>query len=313
VGRRTPVWIRHDYAQPHDAAAQALPSARIETLDTGYVFSAVGLGLDVTEFEELCRQAQASLRAGAWAQAGEAAARALDPWRGEPLVDVPSQALRDRIVPRLEQLRVQIVEQHAESGLALGQHEQLVAPLRDLVKQYPLRERLHAHLMLALYHGGRPAEALEACQNARNMLVEQLGIEPGPQLRHLHERMLTGDETDLATPVQAKRSPSSAGPGTSTPRQLPAAAGHFTGELEWLTGLPDPTGALRDPSITDDRRTHHAHTIRPQPGIRSLTQPPPPPVHEAVILMASSSCRLRFRREHFPALSLRRYLQLMEL
>jgi DNA-binding SARP family transcriptional activator/tetratricopeptide (TPR) repeat protein len=230
---------------------RVLPATQIETLDTGYRLSAVELDLDVTEFEELCRQAGASLQAGAVEQACDTAGRALDLWRGEPLMDVPSQVLRDRVVPRLEQLRVQVLEDHAEAGLALGRHGRLVAPLRDLVRQYPLRERVHAQLMLALSRGGRQAEALDAYQDARRVLIEQLGIEPGAQLRRLHERILAEDETDLATPAQAKQSTSSAGPGASTPRQLPAAAGHFTGrsgELEWLTGLP----ALPDPARVGD-------------------------------------------------------------
>ena len=228
---------------------RALPKARIEAGGAGYTLTAPGLSLDVVEFEALCAQANAAGRAGEWHKALDAVAAALGLWRGAPLVDVPSQVLRDRVVPRLEQVRERALEQRAEAGLHLGRYAQVAADLQEAVTQHPLRERLRAQLMLALSRDGRQAEALAAYQDARRVLVEQLGIEPGAQLRRLHERILAGDESDLPTPVQAEHLAPSAGPGAPTPRQLPAAAGHFTGrfgELEWLTGLPglpDPAGA----------------------------------------------------------------------
>jgi tetratricopeptide (TPR) repeat protein len=189
-----------------------------------------------------------AVREQRWAAALDAAAGALDLWRGAPLLDVPSQALRDSVLPHLEQLHTNALEDRAEARLQLGWHEQLVPELRQLVGEHVLRERFHAQLMLALYRCGRQAEALQAYQAARRALVDQLGIEPGPQLRRLHERILSGDETDLVWPAPAVHLPPSAGPQAPAPRQLPAAAGHFTGrfaELEWLTGLPersDPDG-----------------------------------------------------------------------
>ena len=222
---------------------------RLVARANGYLIRVEPTELDILEFERLCREASVALHQGAWQEAADAAAGALGLWRGEPLADVPSQVLRDSVVPRLERLLVQTQEEWTEAELALGHHSRLVAPLRDLVAAYPLRERLHAQLMLALARADRRAEALEAYQGARATLVDELGIEPGPQLRALHKRILAGDESDLATPA-----PGPAGQAASTelpaprPRQLPAAAGHFTGrsgELEWLTGLPrlsGPTG-----------------------------------------------------------------------
>lgn len=229
---------------------RALPAARIETGEAGYALSAEGLSLDVAEFEALCRRASAAGRAEAWPEASRAAALALDLWRGAPLADVPSQALRDRVVPRLEHLWVQACEDRGEAELALGRHEQLVVPLRELVARYPLRERFHAQLMLALFHGGRQAEALEAYEGARRVLVEQLGTEPGALLRRVHERVLAGDGAShvpkapatYRTSATSGRAEASADPdmdAVARPRQLPAAPGHFTGrsaELEWLTG-----------------------------------------------------------------------------
>jgi DNA-binding SARP family transcriptional activator len=219
---------------------RALPDVRIETLDTGYVLSTERLSLDVAEFGALCLRAGGSLQAGKWEQASEAAARALSLWRGAPLLDLPSQTLRDQAVPKLEQLRVQVLEDHAEAAMALGRHRQLVAPLRERVMEYPLRERFHAQLMLALVRGGRRAEALEAYQAARRVFIEQLGIEPGAQLRRLQERILAGEEADHAAPAHSEQQSPARAAKAPRPRQLPAAPGHFTGrdaELEWLTGL----------------------------------------------------------------------------
>jgi DNA-binding SARP family transcriptional activator len=218
---------------------------RIEARDPGYLIRVDPAQLDVLCFEALCRDAGAALRTGAWARAADAAVRALELWRGAPLLDIPSQVLRDGFVPRLEQLHAQVLEDHAEAGLALGRHGQLVQPLRELAVAHPLREQFHAQLMLALYRCGRQAEALAAYQDARRVLVEQLGIEPGARLRRLHERILAGDETDLASSAPAEHPAPSAGPHMPAPRQLPAAAGHFIGriaELTWLTGLPDHWG-----------------------------------------------------------------------
>jgi DNA-binding SARP family transcriptional activator len=236
---------------------RALPAGRIETLDTGYVLSAEKLSLDIAQFEDLCSQAAVSLRADAWEPACDAAARALGLWRGAPLADVPSQLLRDQVVPQLDQMRVQALEDRAEAELALGRHGQLVAPLRELVAQYPLRERFHAQLMLALARSGRRAQALTAYQEARKALVVELGIEPGPELRALHERILAGREArpdtgpadrPLAVPPAAPSAPATPQrpppPAMAVARQLPAAAGRFTGrsaELAWLTGLA-PSG-----------------------------------------------------------------------
>jgi DNA-binding SARP family transcriptional activator len=220
--------------------------ARIETLDPGYLCR-VGEGeLDVLAFEVLCRDAGAAVRAGGWARAVDAAQVALGLWRGAPLLDVPSQVLRDGCVPRLEQLRLQLLEDHTEARLRLGGYEQLAPELRELAGTHPLRERFHAQLMTALACSGRRAEALEAYRDARQALVEQLGVEPGPELRELHHRILAGEDARAWNPSAHR--PSASAPGAAGgvgPRQLPAAPGHFVGrhaELEVLTALPDRAG-----------------------------------------------------------------------
>ena len=219
--------------------------ALIEARDPGYLIRLEHAELDVLEFETLCREAAAALRAAAWTQASDAATRALELWRGAPLLDVPSRLLHDGIVPRLEHQRIQVLEDRAEADLHLGRHEHLVPQLRDLTVQHPLRERFHAQLMLALYRCSRQAEALESYRDARRALVEELGIEPGPELRRLHERVLAGN-TDLLAPLQRDTAPESGRPAAPVPRQLPTPVTHFTGraaELNELDRLLDQADA----------------------------------------------------------------------
>jgi DNA-binding SARP family transcriptional activator/tetratricopeptide (TPR) repeat protein len=212
---------------------------RILTRPPGYLCLADEDEVDVLRFEALCRRTDTAVRERQWAQAAQDAEIAVTLWRGTPLLDVPCRMLSDEFTPRLEQLRTQVLENQAEAALALGRHEQWVQPLRELVTAHPLRERFHAQLVQALAHCGRQAEALAAYQDARRLLVAELGIEPGPELRRLHERILAGD-SDTATPRTSAEPAPEAEPAAAVPRQLPAAAAHFTGrlgELDLITGL----------------------------------------------------------------------------
>lgn len=216
-------------------------AARIVTRAPGYLIEISGDELDASQFGTLTARAGAAVRAGQWAQAGQTASQALGLWRGAALIDVPSQALRDRWVPYLDQLHEQALDWRIEADLHDGRHEQLVPELRDLTARHPLREHLHGQLMLALYQCGRQAEALAAYRRARDVLVMELGVEPGPGLRDLHQRILAADPAlaaELAGPGRAgQRVPAPDG-GTAAPRQLPAGIWHFTGreaELDILT------------------------------------------------------------------------------
>ena len=226
-------------------------SARITVSDPGYVIRVEPAELDVLEFEALCRDTRSALRADRWADACDAAVRALGLWRAAPLLDVPAEALRGELVPRLDRLRLQVLEDRFDAGFRLGHHRELIPQLLEVTAQDPLRERFHAQLMLALAHSGRRAEALSAYQDARQTLVAELGVEPGRELRDLHERILAGDEVLPDAPVsggQALARP----PVAEVPRQLPAAAGYFTGrgaEMAWLTAMAsrcDPRAAAGD-------------------------------------------------------------------
>ncbi|HYS37769.1 MAG TPA: BTAD domain-containing putative transcriptional regulator, partial [Pseudonocardiaceae bacterium] len=214
-----------------------LAGSRIVAHEPGYLIRVDESEFDILRFEALCRAAAAALQTGAWAEASAAAVRALELWRAAPLLDVPSRVLRDSFVPRLEQLRLEVLEERIEAELHLGWHRRLAPEIQALVDNHPFRERFHGQLMLALYRCGRRAEALAAYQNARRLLVAELGIDPGPEIRDLH-RAILDDDPGLAVPaVSRDRASRETAVGL---RQLPATAGHFVGrsrELETLVEL----------------------------------------------------------------------------
>jgi tetratricopeptide (TPR) repeat protein/DNA-binding SARP family transcriptional activator len=223
--------------------------ARVVTRYPGYLVQAGDDEVDLLRFRCLTREGGAASRAGEWGRAWEVLGEGLGLWRGEPLADVPSEVLRRDEVPGLEQLRLQAVEWQMDAGLRLGRHAELVAELQSLVVQEPLRERFHGQLMLALVRCGRRAEALEAYQRARDVLVGELGTEPGAALRELHQRILTADPA-LAVPDSAAQTGGHA--GAVVPRELPAPVAGFVGrggELAALSGLLDRAAEGTPPTV----------------------------------------------------------------
>jgi DNA-binding SARP family transcriptional activator len=208
---------------------------RIIAHDPGYLIHAQRQELDVLQFEALCGHARAALRTGEWDGASAAAQDALRLWRATPLLDIPSEALREEFVPRLERLRLQALEVRFDAGLQLGQHQELVPQLLDMTAQYPLQERFRAQLMLALATTGRRAQALQAYQEARRILIDELGIEPGPELRDLHQRILA-DDADTAGLIRVP-SAESAARALAGPAQLPADIADYTGREAKVSAL----------------------------------------------------------------------------
>ena len=176
---------------------------RIVTRDPGYALEAEPDEVDALWFTGQCARGGEAVGRGAAATGTEAAwdvlSEALGLWRGSPLVDVPSNGLITAEVPRLDALRMQAQEWRMDAGLAQGRHSELVGELTQLAVDHPWRERFHAQLMLALYRCGRQAEALAAYQRTRRMLVDELGVEPGRELRDLQAGILAGDP-GLAAP-----------------------------------------------------------------------------------------------------------------
>ena len=159
-----------------------LGTDRIVTRAPGYVIRVEPDELDADRFERLAEE-------GGRPQLIEA----LTLWRGPPLADVAHARFARQEIARLEERRLAVLEGRIEADLALGRQVELVAELETIVAGHPLRERLRALQMLALYRSGRQAEALAVYQDAREALVEGLGVEPGRELRELHQRMLNQD------------------------------------------------------------------------------------------------------------------------
>jgi len=129
---------------------------------------------------------------------------ALDLWRGEPLQDVAYEPFVVAEVERLQELHATAPELEIDARLLLGQHEQAVLGLRQLIAEHPLREGLRAQLILALYRSGRQADALRTFDATREHLVDELGVEPGPELQRLQRAVLDQDpDLDWTPPAGA--------------------------------------------------------------------------------------------------------------
>jgi DNA-binding SARP family transcriptional activator/tetratricopeptide (TPR) repeat protein len=221
----------------------------IRTEPGGYLIRIGADELDVTRFEAALAAGRAAARAGSWPAAAQVLRSGLALWRGEPLAGLESDVLAAREVPRLTELRLQATEARAEADLHLGRSAELVVELRGLASAQPLRERLHALLMTALYLQGRQGEALAAYQAARDALVAELGAEPGAELRRLQEQILAGAEVIAAGPARAAPGPAepmTAGPGPAEPVAAGAGAAPAAGRgaVELRYSLPADTAAF---------------------------------------------------------------------
>jgi DNA-binding SARP family transcriptional activator len=162
---------------------------RLLTRASGYVLELEPGQLDLDRFERLVADAAESEPGAAAATLREA----LGLWRGKPLADLVYEPFAQAAIARLEEVRLAALERRIEADLALGAHRELVAELTALVAEHPLRERLRAQLMLALYRSDRQAEALDVYRDARRALVDELGLEPSPVLHELEQSILRHD------------------------------------------------------------------------------------------------------------------------
>ena len=166
----------------------------------------VGRGeLDLQRFEELVRKGRAALAADDPERAAEQLRDALELWRGPPLADLAFESFAQPEIARLEELRLAALEDRIDAELALGRHTELVTEIEMLVADHPLRERLRRQLVLALYRAGRQSDALEAYRAARSVSIDELGLEPTPELRRLEQAILTHD-VSLQAPATAPTS-----------------------------------------------------------------------------------------------------------
>ncbi|MBA2360258.1 MAG: winged helix-turn-helix domain-containing protein, partial [Actinobacteria bacterium] len=183
---------------------------RLVTRSGGYMLELEPGALDLDRFQALAGEGRELLARGEARRAAELLGAALALWRGPALVDFSYEPFAQTEIQRLEELRLTALEDRIEADLALGRHAQLVAELEALVLEHPLRERLRGQLMLALYRSGRQGEALEVYREARELLVSELGIEPGPGLQELHRAILNQDpalEPPSPSVLRAPRSP----------------------------------------------------------------------------------------------------------
>ncbi|MFJ9028098.1 BTAD domain-containing putative transcriptional regulator [Streptomyces sp. NPDC102274] len=198
----------------------------------GYVLRAPAARIDVVEFERLDRLGREALQDGRHAEAQALLTEALGCWRGSALSNV-TEFLLDAELPQLEEARMFALENRIEADLALGRHEQVTAELTGLVAEFPVRERLRAQLMTALYRCGRQADALHTYYEGRKVLVDQLGVNPGDALGATYQAVL-GGELGFSVPSSPAL--------PDAPAMLPADEGELVGRDGELAALRSRLG-----------------------------------------------------------------------
>jgi len=166
---------------------------RLVTRPPGYLIRAGADEVDAAQFEQLAAEGAAALAAGDPATAAQRLETALSLWRGTAFADIDAAPFAQAEAARLEEERLAALESRIEARLACGGHRELIAELETLTSAHPLRERFWFQRLLALYRSGRQADALRAYRQLRDILIGQLGIEPGPELRELETRILRQD------------------------------------------------------------------------------------------------------------------------
>jgi class 3 adenylate cyclase len=242
----------------------------VRTVAGGYVL-AVGQGaLDAEVFRAGVEEGRAAVAGGDPARGAEVLRRALGLWRGPALADVAHEPWAQGDIALLEELRLAAIEARVEADLQSGRHGELVGELQSLVREHPTRERLVSELMLALYRTGRQADALAAYRDATGRLLNELGLEPGPELRDLERAILAHDPalglpaTQVAAPAAGAASDEGAGVG------LPSGVVTFVlSDIEGSTPLweGDPEGMARALELHDELiaravAAHGGHLLR---------------------------------------------------
>ena len=232
------------------AAAEGDAAGAIVTEPTGYSLRLEPAALDVSRLERLVAEGRQALARGRHDAASRKLRAALELWRGPALSDFAYESWAQDEAARLEELRLVAFEHAIEADLAGGADAaELVVRLQSLVSQHPLRERLRSPLMLALYRAGRQAEALEAYQEARRLLLEELGLEPGPELQALNRAVPRQDPTlegVTRPPARRRALPVPPSPLIGRERALEDALALLRGDVRQvtLTG-PGGTGKTR--------------------------------------------------------------------
>jgi DNA-binding SARP family transcriptional activator len=244
------------------------PPQLLVTQGNGYVLKVDPGEVDVDRFEALRADGRRLLEAGEAAQAADELGEALSLWRGGALQDFAYEGFAHSEIMRLEELRLATLEDRFDAQLAAGRDSELVADLEQLVEANPLRERLRAQLMLALYRSGRQADALETYQRGRRLLVDELGLEPSETLRQLETRILQHDP-ELDRP---------SAPGTPTDANARPRRMTRLGVAAALLGIAAIAGLLIAATTDNGRRRPSTASLRValvEPGQRDATSADP--------------------------------------
>ena len=279
VGRVVPadvliddVWRDHPLSDPANALQGQVsylrrvlrlsstgPAPALRTTVGGYVLDVDPASVDVRRFERQVSSAAGRLGDPTSGDAEVALSElraALSLWRGEPLQDVAHEPFAVAEVQRLRELRATALEHEIDALLLLGHHEQAVPALRRLIAEHPLRERFRAQMVLALYRSGRQAEALREFDATRAQLIEELGVEPGPDLRRLQRAVLEHDpHLDWIRPAEPAdpAAPPATAPaqlGRTRSRGLPAPTTGLVGREREITRIHDALGDNRMVTLT---------------------------------------------------------------
>ncbi len=235
-GENPPTEVRNGLQGLASKLRRTLGSADLVAMrGAGYALELAADAVDVHRFEELVVEARAAAVDGDPNRAAALLAEADALWRGDPLADFVYDDFAAGAITRLSELRLAAIEERLDLELQLGRHQAAVAELEELVAAEPLRERLRGLLMIALYRAGRQADALRVFQDGRHLLAEELGLEPGHELREL-EGAILGQDRSLDAPAIVRSDATSHAETYSIPEALTPLVGRDA-ELRELTRL----------------------------------------------------------------------------
>lgn len=239
----------HSYVMRLRRALGPAAGARIRTRLPGYLIEVGADEVDVARFRDLAGIGRAAADAGRWEESRRELTAALAQWRGEPFMDLPELTGYLESAVELAELRLQVLEWRVDADLQLGRHSEVVGEISAIVSQHPLREHFTTQLLIALYRCNRQSDALSAYRQARQTLIDEIGVEPSQELQRLHQQILDREVPPPAEPaIEASAMAPPPHPVSdrtpvrrpSVPAQLPADTLHFTGyghEIGLLTRL----------------------------------------------------------------------------
>ena len=228
--------------------ARGSPAEMLVTQGRGYLLRVDPATTDAGRFEESVRKGRVELDAGRYAEAGRTLRAALGLWRGAVLEDLGDYGFVRREAARLEDVRLSALEARIEADLALGRHAAVVGELEQLVATHPLRERLCAQLMLALYRSGRQAEALASYRRLRDRLADELGLDPDETVQRVHQAVLAHDRAVAAPQRMRIRA-------TARRRRIPAPVVSFAAIAALCVGLISGASAPRSVPVSLEANT----------------------------------------------------------